>query len=212
MIIGVDLFILAAWNKLEDVDGLPLTTPSTMRLPFIRDRSVGNQTAYSEDDHVNSVAPGTSSGWEEPKRTKRNYCNAMIWNSLKSSENHVKYWGQSNTVHGLVLDRSCSRWQISSKLTNSQFNMFKHVLVKTTKLTMLVGPGLLWVRSYSDVAWCCYIPNTFTKHSDARQWKPSKFEQLSDIHKERVLKNAVGVSKHDDHHWCHWGGSMIYSS
>ena len=90
MIIGVDLFILAAWNNLEDVDGLPLTTPSTMRLPFIRDRSVGNQTAYSEDDHVNSVAPGTSSGWEEPKRTKRN-CNAIIWNSLRTSENHVNY-------------------------------------------------------------------------------------------------------------------------
>ena len=176
MIIGVDLFILAAWNKLEDVDRLPLTTPSTMRLPFIHDRNVGNQTAYSEHDHVNSVAPGTSSGWEEPKRTKRN-CNAMIWNSLKTSENHLKYWAQSHTMHGLVLDRSCSRWQISSKLTNSQFNMFKHVLVKTTELTMLVGSGLLWVRSYSDVAWCCYMQNTFTKHSDA--WcMPVEAEQI----------------------------------
>ena len=79
--------------------------------------------------------------------------------------------------------------------------MFKHVLVKTTRLTMLVGSGLLWVRSYSDVAWCCYMQNTFTKHSDAWcQWKPSKFEQLSDIHKERVLKNAREVSKHVDNH------------
>ena len=58
-----DLFIVAAWNKLEDVDGLPLTTASITRLPFIHVRGVGNQTAYSEDDkdHVNSVAPGTSS-------------------------------------------------------------------------------------------------------------------------------------------------------
>ena len=65
-----DLFIVAAWNKLEDVDGLPLITASTTRLPFIHVRSVANQTAYSEDDHVNSVAPGASSGWEEPWGTK----------------------------------------------------------------------------------------------------------------------------------------------
>ena len=76
-LVRYDLFILAAWNKLEDVDGLPLITASITRLPFIHVRSVGNQTACSEDDHVNSVAPGTSSGWEEPKRTKRN-CNAII--------------------------------------------------------------------------------------------------------------------------------------
>ena len=83
-----DLFILAAWKKLEDVDGLPLITASTTRSPFIHVRSVGNQTAYSEDDHVNSVAPGTSSGWEEPKRTKRN-CNAII---RKTHENRWKPW------------------------------------------------------------------------------------------------------------------------
>ena len=122
-----------------------------------------------------------------------------IWKPFKLLS-YWSYWTQSNTMHGLVLDRFCSRWQITSELTNSQFNMFKHVRVKTTELTMLVGSGLLWVRSYSDVAWCCYMPNTFTKHSDARQWKPSKFEQLSDIHKERVLKNAREVSKHVANH------------
>ena len=106
----------------------------------------------------------------------------------------------------VAVDKQVQNWQTLSSTCSSTS------MSKLLSLTMLVGPGLLWVRSYSDVAWCCYIPNTFTKHSDARQWKPSKFEQLSDIHKERVLKNAVGVSKHDDHHWCHWGGSMIYSS
>ena len=69
-----DLFIVAAWNKLEDVDGLPLITASITRLPFIHVRSVGNQTAYSEDDHVNSVAPGTSSGWEEPNPAGGRLC------------------------------------------------------------------------------------------------------------------------------------------
>ena len=83
-----DLFIVAAWKKLKDVDGLPLFTASTTRLPFIHVRSVGNQTAYSEDDHVHSVAPGTCSGWEEPKRTKRN-CNAII---RKTHEHQWKPW------------------------------------------------------------------------------------------------------------------------
>ena len=83
-----DVFIVAAWKQLKDVDGLPLITASTTRLPFIHVRSVGNQTAYSEDDHVNSVAPGTSSGWEEPWGTKRN-CNAII---RKTHENTWKPW------------------------------------------------------------------------------------------------------------------------
>ena len=61
-----DLLILVAWNKLEDVDGLPLITASTTRLPFIHVRSVGNQTAYSEDHHDNSVAPKTSSEVKGP--------------------------------------------------------------------------------------------------------------------------------------------------
>ena len=87
-LVRYDLFIVAAWNKLEDVDGLPLITASTTRLPFMHVRSVGNQTAYSEDDHVHSVAPGTSSGWEEPKRTKRN-CNAII---RKTHENQWTPW------------------------------------------------------------------------------------------------------------------------
>ena len=65
-LVRYDLFIVAAWNKLEDVDGLPLITASTTRLPFMYVRSVANQTAYSEDDHVNSVASRASSGWEEP--------------------------------------------------------------------------------------------------------------------------------------------------
>ena len=86
MIVGVDLFILATQNKLEDVDGLPLNTTSTTRFPLIHVRIVGNHTTYCEDDHVNSVAPGTSSGWgQEPRRTKRN-CNAIIRNSLKTVE------------------------------------------------------------------------------------------------------------------------------
>ena len=50
-----------------------------------------------------------------------------IWKPCKL----LSYGRQSNTMPGLVLDRFCSRWQIRSKLTNSQFNMFKHVLVKT---------------------------------------------------------------------------------
>ena len=87
-LVRYDLFIVAAWNKLEDVDGLPLITASTTRLPFIHVRSVGNQTAYSEDDHVNSVASRASSGWEEPKRTKRN-CNASI---RKTHENQWTPW------------------------------------------------------------------------------------------------------------------------
>ena len=66
-LVRYDLFIVAAWNKLEDVDGLPLITASTTRLPFIHVRSVGNQTAYSEDDHVNSVAPETSSEVKGPE-------------------------------------------------------------------------------------------------------------------------------------------------
>ena len=53
---------------------------------------------------------------QEPKRTKRNYCNAIIWNSLKTSENHLNYWTQSNTMPGLVLGRFCSRCELSSSL------------------------------------------------------------------------------------------------
>ena len=118
-----DLFIVAAWKKLKDVDGLPLITASTTRLPFIHVRSVGNQTAYSEDDHVNSVAPGTSSGWEEPWGTKRN-CNAII---RKTHENHGK--------HGLPC-----RWWVWQPLytlfilMNSEFGVFEHVLCPLSKL------------------------------------------------------------------------------
>ena len=86
-----DLFILAAWNKLEDVDGLPFVTASTTSLPFIHvrhDRHVGNQTAHNKYHHANSFLPGTSSGWEEPKRTKRN-CNAIIRETI---DNHWKPW------------------------------------------------------------------------------------------------------------------------
>ena len=120
-LVRYDLFIVAAWNKLEDVDGLPLITASTTRLPFIHVRSVGNQTAYSEDDHVNSVAPGTSSGWEEPKRTKRN-CNAII---RKTHENQWKPW----KVMGCPVSggfcgfdnrcRPCSYWWTLSSVCSS---------------------------------------------------------------------------------------------
>ena len=103
-LVRYDLFIVAAWNKLEDVDGLPLITASTTRLPFIHVRSVGNQTAYSEDDHVNSVAPGTSSGWEEPKRTKRNY-NAIM---RKTIEHRRK------SMPCPVRGRFCSRCKLCS--------------------------------------------------------------------------------------------------
>ena len=50
-----------------------------------------------------------------------------------------------------------------------------------------------------DVA-ICKTPSRNIVMPDACQWKPSKFEQLSDIHKERALKNAVEVSKHVDNH------------
>ena len=114
-----DLFILATQNKLEDVDGLPLNTTSTTRFPLIHVRIVGNHTTYCEDDHVNSVAPGTSSGWgQEPKRTKRN-CNAIIRNSLN---HHLNYWTQWKTmpcVHLDVLGRFCSRCELCSNWTLS---------------------------------------------------------------------------------------------
>ena len=90
-----DLFILAAWNKLEDVDGLPFVTASTTSLPFIHvrhDRHVGNQTVCNEDDHVNSFLPGTSSGWEEPKRDQEELqCHRPEnhWKAWKSTENHA---------------------------------------------------------------------------------------------------------------------------
>ena len=90
-----DLFILATWSKLEDVDGLLLTTASTTHLPFIHvrhDRHVGNQTAHNEDDHVNSILPGTSSGWEEPKRDQEELqCHRPEnhWKAWKSTENHA---------------------------------------------------------------------------------------------------------------------------
>ena len=74
------------------VDGLPLITASTTRLPFIHVRSVGNQTAYSEDDHVNSVAPGTSSGWEEPWGTKADQEELQCQSSGKPIENQWKPW------------------------------------------------------------------------------------------------------------------------
>ena len=88
-----DLFILAAWNKLEDVDGLPFVTASTTSLPFIHvrhDRHVGNQTVCNEDDHVNSFLPGTSSGWEEPKRDQEELqCHhpENRWKLLKTQKN-----------------------------------------------------------------------------------------------------------------------------
>ena len=43
------------------------------------------QNAYSADDNVNPVVPGTSSEAEEPKRTKRN-CKAII------QRQHGKTW------------------------------------------------------------------------------------------------------------------------
>ena len=117
-----DLFILATWSKLEDVGGLLLTTASTTHLPFIHvrhDRHVGNQTAHNEYDRVNSFLPGTSSGWEERKLTKRN-CNAII---RKTIENHCRPW-------------FCSCCRLL-KLRKSQFIMFKLALVKTSKSSML---------------------------------------------------------------------------
>ena len=124
-----DLFIVAAWNKLEDVDGLPLITASTTRSPFIHVRSVGNHTAYSEDDHVNSVAPGTCSGWEEPKRTKRN-CNAII---RKTLENHWKPWKVMGCpVSGGFVGLTTVVDPVH--MMNPEFGVFEHVLVKTTEL------------------------------------------------------------------------------
>ena len=143
--------------------------------------------------------------WEEPKRTKRN-CNAIM---RKAIENHWKPW---KSMPCPVRGRFCSRCKLCSKLRNSQFNMFKHVLVKTTKLDHtgwlnevclgLLGVQwhivmLLYAKDLHETYWC--------------HWKSSKFEHLSDIHKERVLKCALEVSKHLDYHWCHWCG-MIYSS
>ena len=128
-LVRYDLFIVAAWNKLEDVDWLPLITASITRLPFIHVRSVGNQTAYSEDDHVNSVASRVSSGWEEPKRTKRN-CNAIIRKTHETHEHHGK--------HGLP----CKWWVMwvwqplytLFILMNSEFGVFEHVLCPLSKL------------------------------------------------------------------------------
>ena len=83
-------------DKLEDVDGLPFVTASTTSLPFIHvrhDRHVGNQTVCNEDDHVNSFLPGTSSGWEEPKRDQEELqCHhpENRWKPLKTIKKHGK--------------------------------------------------------------------------------------------------------------------------
>ena len=77
-------------DKLEDVDELPFVTASTTSLPCIHvrhDRHVGNQTVCNEDDHVSSFLPGTSSGWEEPKRDQEELqCHHP--ENLETIENH----------------------------------------------------------------------------------------------------------------------------
>ena len=58
--------------------------------------------------------------------------------------------------------------------------------------------GTVWyghIVMLHDVA-ICKTPSRNIVMPDACQWKPSKFEQLSDIQKERVLKNARQVSTH----------------
>ena len=138
-LVRYDLFIVAAWNKLEDVDGLPLITASTTRLPFIHVRSVGNQTAYSEDDHVNSVAPGTSSGWEEPWGTKADqeelqcHHSENPWKPMKTMEN------MGCPVGGGFDNRCklCSNW---GTLSTTCWSMSLSKLLY--KLTMLVEWGL----------------------------------------------------------------------
>ena len=129
-LVRYDLFIVAAWNKLEDVDGLPLITASTTRLPFIHVRSVANQTAYSEDDHVNSVAPGTSSGTMRNQSRPRGTAMPSFGKPMKTNEHHGK--------HGLP----CKWWVMwvwqplytLFILMNSEFGVFERVLVKTTEL------------------------------------------------------------------------------
>ena len=124
-----DLFIVAAWNKLEDVDGLPLITASITRLPFIHVRSVGNQTAYSEDD---KLTPLHQERLQDGRNQSGPRGTAMpsFGKPMKTNEHHGK--------HGLP-----SRWWVMwvwqplytlFVLMNSEFGVFEHVLVKTTEL------------------------------------------------------------------------------
>ena len=120
-----DLFIVAAWNKLEDVDGLPLITASTTRLPFIHVRSVANQTAYSEDMliplHQERLQDGRNQSG--PRGTAM----PSSGKPMKTNENHGK--------HGLPC-----RWWVWQPLytlfilMNSEFGVIEHVLCPLSKL------------------------------------------------------------------------------
>ena len=164
-----------------------------------------SKAAYSEDDNVNSVAPETSSEVKGPEADVGGTKADQEELQCHHAENHWKSW---KSMPCPVRGRFCSRCKLHMfKLRNSQCNMFKHVLVKTTNLIMLVEWGLLGVQWH--IVMLLYakdLHETYWCH-----WKSSKFEHLSDIHKERVLKCALEVSKHLDYHWCHWCG-MIYSS
>ena len=139
----------------------------------------------------------------ELKRPKWN-CNAIM---RKTIENH---WKPRKSMPCPVRGRFCSRCKLCSNwgtLSSTCSSMSLSKLLSWSKLTMLVEWGLLGVQWH--IVMLLYakdLHETYWCH-----WKSSKFEHLSDIHKERVLKCALEVSKHLDYHWWHWCG-MIYSS
>ena len=128
--------------------------------------------------------------------TKRN-CNAIIRKTVGN------YWKPCLApVRGRF--RSC--WKQCSICENLSSSCSRMSLSKT-----------FWVKLLSGACWfnkVCYAYCDIVILLNAKDlhetywchWKSSKCEHLSDIHKERVLKCPLEVSKHLDLdcHWCHW--------
>ena len=125
-----DLFILAAWNKLEDVDGLPLRLPQTPRVCH----SFTSEVLETKPPTVrmNMLTPLHQERLQDGRNQSGPRGTAMpsFGKPMKTHEHHGK--------HGLP----CKWWVIwvwqplytLFILMNSEFGVFEHVLAKTTEL------------------------------------------------------------------------------
>ena len=193
---------------MEDGQGLPLITMSTTGFRCHWFMSKVLQTTpiqnclytVSTTMLCTSVTPGASSEVQGTEATQ-------VELQCHHAENH---WKPRKSMPCPVRGRFCSRCKLCSNwgtLSSTCSSMSLSKLLSWSKLTMLVEWGLLGVQWH--IVMLLYakdLHETYWCH-----WKSSKFEHLSDIHKERVLKCALEVSKHLDYHWWHWCG-MIYSS
>ena len=202
-----DLFIVAAWKKLEDVDGLPLRLPQAPRVchsftsEVLETKPPTVRMTMLTPLHQERLQDGRSH--EEPKRTKRN-CNAII---RKTHENQWKPWKVMGCpVSGgfCGFDNRCIPcsywWTLSSVCSSTSSSKLLSFHAGWTRFAKHI------VTIYSDAA-----KRKGTSQHILIQMEINKIGHLSEnclknIRKKGVLKWALEVSKHLHDHWCFWYG------